>query len=254
MLKSHQEFRDLLPGYALGALDPGELRLIETHLQSCNACQQELRDFELVEDGLLEATPPAAPPAHLRSRLAKSLTDSRETRPTPIAASAKRNFFSGLSWLPLATGLAAIILLALNLNTYGQLRALQNEQAALHNQLLTSQTALELVSRPDGATMKVKGPGSSGSLITSDNVNTGVLYAQGLAALDPSQTYQVWLIDSTGTPVSVGTFSPEPGQTYITVLIISSEPITHFSAMGVTIEPMGGLPQPTGPMVLSTEY
>jgi anti-sigma-K factor RskA len=252
MFKTHQQFVDLLPGYALGALDPDELRLMERHLQSCSSCQRELQDFELIEDGLLQATPLMTPPAHLRDRLSKSLAAARETRPTPVAP--KRNFFSWRSWLPLATGLVAVVLFAINLGTYGQLRALQNEQAALQKQLLTSQTALELVSRPDGQTMQVKGEGGSGSLITGDNLNTGVLYAQGLASLDPSQTYQVWLIDSTGVPVSVGVFSPEPGQTYITVLIISSEPITSFSAMGVTIEPSGGLPQPTGPMVLSTEF
>ena len=52
-----EPFRDLLPCYALDALDPDEARAADAHVRSCVDCQAALKDYQAVSDGLMFAMP-----------------------------------------------------------------------------------------------------------------------------------------------------------------------------------------------------
>ena len=249
MSSDHQDLRDLLPAYALGALDPDEQRAVEAHLSTCESCQQELERCQELSSGLLLAAPPVAPPSRLRQGLQAQLAAGRAPRRAPARPTGLWPRVGG--W---ALGLAAIALIVLNVLTYQQLQALQTQQSTLAQQLDVSQTALALISQPGSRTLPVSGDsGGGGSFIVGQASTTGVLFAQGLTVLQPSQTYQIWLIDADGKPVSAGLFRLEPGQRFVTLLILSDRPITDFAGLGVTIEPLGGVPQPTGPLVLTSD-
>ena len=74
------------------------------------------------------------------------------------------------------------------------------------------------------------------------------LYVENLDPLPPGQTYQIWLIVD-GTPVSAGIFDVQPDGS----ARLNGEPLPGFEGtvtVAVTVEPEGGVPQPTGPMVL----
>ena len=71
-----------------------------------------------------------------------------------------------------------------------------------------------------------------------------------LPPLPEGQTYQLWVIVE-GTPVSAGTFDVEPDGS----ARYDAEPLPPVEAdaavaLAVTVEPAGGVPQPTGPMAL----
>jgi anti-sigma-K factor RskA len=69
-----------------------------------------------------------------------------------------------------------------------------------------------------------------------------------LAPLPSGKVYQFWLIKG-DTPVSAGLFSVDTqGRGLLSVS--TSEPIGSFDAIGVSIEPEGGSPQPTGDIVM----
>jgi anti-sigma-K factor RskA len=72
--------------------------------------------------------------------------------------------------------------------------------------------------------------------------------------LDEAHTYQVWLIQPDGHRTSGGLFHPEPGQPFVSVVIPSERPFSDFTGLGVTIEPAGGSPAPTGVRVLGTSF
>ena len=38
--------KEKLPDYALGLLDPAEMAAVEAHLETCEACQEEVRRFD----------------------------------------------------------------------------------------------------------------------------------------------------------------------------------------------------------------
>ncbi|MEZ4640106.1 MAG: anti-sigma factor [Caldilineaceae bacterium] len=78
---------------------------------------------------------------------------------------------------------------------------------------------------------------------------TGVLILSGLAPLPPEQTYQLWLIPADGDPVSAGLIQVTDDGVTITSINMDSRP-QDFAAVGLSIEPVGGSPQPTGPIVL----
>ena len=240
-----QPFRDLLPAYALEALDPDEVRLLGTHLKTCLDCQASLEEYRAVSRGLLFALPPKAPPPRVRARLIARMAAAKVPAP-----SARR------AWpiWQLAGGLALVVLLALSVSTLFQLQALQRQQVTLTKQLHTSQTALALVEYPEGQTLALTGQQAAGTLILNSELKNGVLFAWGLETLDEAHAYQVWLIQPDGRRVSGGLFRTEPGQPFVSVVIPSSRPFSDFTGLGVTVEPSGGSPGPTGPKVLGTSF
>jgi anti-sigma-K factor RskA len=77
-----------------------------------------------------------------------------------------------------------------------------------------------------------------------------VFAASGLPTLPRDRTYQLWFIAG-GKPVSAGIFDVgERGRGRL--LVQSVPPAGAIDAWAVTVEPAGGVPQPTGAMVLKS--
>ena len=72
---NHNQARDLLPGYALGALAVAEQEELTEHLRSCAACHQLAQ--EQVEVGAMLASQIAVadPPQALKSRILTSVAE-----------------------------------------------------------------------------------------------------------------------------------------------------------------------------------
>lgn len=77
-------FRDQLPAYALGALDPADAAALAAHLPTCAACQAELVRLQEATTALALSPPPAAEPAghaeRFRHKLARARRTSRQPR------------------------------------------------------------------------------------------------------------------------------------------------------------------------------
>src|SRR5690606_3327630 len=65
----HADVYELIPVYALGALEEDEAQAVEAHLRECTACRAELAVYEDVADQLALAVPGAEPPPGLREEL-----------------------------------------------------------------------------------------------------------------------------------------------------------------------------------------
>jgi anti-sigma-K factor RskA len=94
-------------------------------------------------------------------------------------------------------------------------------------------------------------PNSTGMLVISSDGEYGVLVVDELPVLDESQQYQLWLIYD-GQRTSGGVFSVND-EGYGSLLIDSEQPLSSYPAFGITIEPAGGSPGPTGDKVLGGE-
>src|SRR5512135_685581 len=81
MVDSHENFRQNLAAYALGALEPGEAAALEAHLRRCKTCPVELQDYRAISAGLLTAVPPVSPPPALRRNLQARVMLSKTQRP-----------------------------------------------------------------------------------------------------------------------------------------------------------------------------
>lgn len=146
----------------------------------------------------------------------------------------------------------------------GELDTVQETLAALrieNGQLLTHNTQLQqqLQQRENqltqfaGASRVIALEGTEEAPAASGSFHVGpqssVLVLRGLAPLPKDQTYELWLIPSDGAPVPSGLVEVDE-QGAATFTVSMADLPTDFAAIGVSIEPAGGSPQPTGPIVL----
>jgi anti-sigma-K factor RskA len=246
--EGHEEYLELAAIYALGALE-GEDRLrFEAHLASgCEACRDEILDSQDVLADLALGAPLVDPPASVRDRLFERVRrDSERTR--------VRSTGSPRLWMALA---AAAALAAVGLGLYA--RTLESRAAAeaaareaLERDLESLSATLEAFTAPATRAVSLAGQGEAQGAAAKaflDPENRRLfLYVYNLPPPPPGRTYQLWLIVA-GSPVSMGTFGVEPdGRGRLDTA--SVPPFEGEVTVAVTVEPSGGVPLPTGPMVL----
>lgn len=244
MDQEHSTFQENLAAYALGSLDPGEVAALQAHLQTCETCRAELADYERISSGLLAALPARPPRAAVRRSLQKQMAgEAPRTRPR-------------FSW-SLAPSMVAGLLVALvglNLLTFYQVYRLQREQAEQNALHTSEQTALAMLAYPTTKTLTFDQNGVSGSLLVDKQRNLAAVFAWNLAMPPAGKVYQMWLIDPQGDRTSGGLLSPEANYPFVMAVIRSPQPLANFVGMGITVEPAGGSPKPTGPRVLKVDF
>jgi anti-sigma-K factor RskA len=232
---------DLIPAYALDCLDGDEFVRVSEHLAVCVGCQAELRSFEAVADRLALAVPDADPSADLKGRLMRRVgpADPETSSQTQISWWGQLTTLmqrSTPTW-----GLAGLVLIVAlvvsNLWLWGRLSRSDavTEPGFLQTIALTGTQAA---------------PQATGLLVVSADGEHGTLVVDGLAPLSEQQQYQLWLIQD-GQRTSGGVFSVSD-EGYGSLWISSPEPLATYSAFGITIEPAGGSPGPTGDKVLGS--
>jgi anti-sigma-K factor RskA len=233
-MMDHGILQELVPAYALGAIDKDERRQVEAHLRSCSACRALLADYQAMSDDLLYATPMTTAPLYLRSQLRRQVTPTG--RPQGLGA-----WLAHLRAAP-ALGLAvlAVLLLAIT-NVYWIGRVTQAEQQA--------GVVARLIQTP-GITLEISNavPQGYGVVYLDRAGRTALLCVYDLPSLPAGKTYQVWLIRD-GQRESGGLFQVS-ADGYGALLITAPRPLRDYNGLGVTIEPAGGSPGPTTPRVI----
>ena len=240
----HLPFLENIPAYALGALDAKDAAALEAHLQTCASCRDELAAYRATSDNLLMALPPQEPSAALRRRLQGRLPSAQK------AARPRSNWSFGR----LAVGLAIILLLALNVLSISQVRALQRQQAQLLDQIQNGQRALVMLSYPNTQSFPINKENVTGSLLLDKEYNNAVLILRGLPSLPADKTYQVWLIDPNGDRTSAGLVQPQTNLPFISQPLGATQELAKFVGMGMTVEPAGGSDRPTGTQIFRIDF
>jgi hypothetical protein len=81
------------------------------------------------------------------------------------------------------------------------------------------------------------------------NAKMGMAMCDGWVDPAPAnKSYQLWLVPKDGKPISAGVIEPSNGP--INPWTMKLPPGVAAKAFAITLEPEGGMPQPTGPMVL----
>jgi anti-sigma-K factor RskA len=236
----HSLLRENIPAYALGALDAEEVRALEAHLQTCEACRAELAGYRAISENLLLTVPPRQPSPALRKRLQSRL---------PSAQSVQKKAQPRFVWSfgQLALGGALVLLFVMNLFSFTQMRALQRQSQ-------NNQAALAMLSYPGTEALPINAGQVSGTVLLDKDRNSAAVIAWNLPKLSAAQTYQIWWIEPDGHRVSAGIFRPEPDLPYATQPCFASQSISNFVGLGVTIEPAGGSEQPTGTRVFKVDF
>jgi anti-sigma-K factor RskA len=109
-----------------------------------------------------------------------------------------------------------------------------------------------VLASPDTITVKLAGtsdaPQAAGFVKYNPQIGMGLYAAQHLPPLPAEKAYQMWLVPANGVPISAGVFKSEDSASRLLTAQVPAA--TKPQAFAVTIEPAGGVPQPTGPKVL----
>ncbi|MCB0045146.1 MAG: anti-sigma factor [Caldilineaceae bacterium] len=144
----------------------------------------------------------------------------------------------------LSAGVQELAALQAEMVQIEEVNALLQEQIRGQNAQLASLTSADLVLALAGTE---DAPNAGG--LFSLTADQATLVASNLPPIGEDQTYELWLIPDGGAPAPAGLLSAQSGERAIwtiTVPLRSGE----FALVGLSIEPAGGSPAPTGPIVL----
>ncbi len=250
---AHSErFEELAAASSLGILEGAEQAELARHLaEGCPTCETLLRDLRGAAAAMAAGVRPVTPSPRVRASLLASLGPARVVAARPSSTMAWRAFAAA----------AALLLVAVGLDDARQRRQgeeMRSQSAALAGRLQTAETALaERVLRArvlesDDVQMMLLGgkgpqPDARARVFWSPRARRGILVASNLAALPTDRQYELWVFLD-GKPVNAGVFDVDASGR---ALFESTDfPAPGAQNFAVTIEPRGGLPAPSGPVVL----
>jgi anti-sigma-K factor RskA len=268
----HEQYRDDLPLYAVGALTKEESKQLEHHLAECTECREELRSFKEAASHIAMAVEPETPPARVRQQLLARLDVERpepaaapskpaKDRKTDRGEARKPRGWDAWFWIPaFATACLAIVSVGLWREDRALFRELR-EQEHLTVDLETNQRVLEkaraLIDTLTAAdaqhiTLAAAGakPQPEAKAVYSSQQHSLVLLAGNLNPLPANKTYELWLLPASGAqPIPAGTFAPDANGSATLVLSQFAEGAAA-KGFAVTIENQPGASTPTMPIIL----
>jgi anti-sigma-K factor RskA len=241
---------DLIPAYALDCLDEDEAAAVSEHLATCAVCRAELRSYQEVTEEMAYTGPQLDPPQRVKAALMGRVQASTEVKPEGASGpSGWLQFVQGQIQsvgsvrLGPAWGLVALVLVlvlvASNILLWRQVNALHASSRT---------TAMRVVALKGTAAA----PEATGLIVVSLDGRHGTIVVDDLPQLDEAHQYQLWLIKD-GHRASGAVFSVSQDG-YGSKWVDSPEPLAGYTSFGVTIEPEGGSPGPTGEKVLGGDF
>ena len=243
--------------YALGALDGDEKVAFEAHLTSCASCKAKLAEATGRMAMLALAAPPASPSPGVKERLMRQvLATGRGPVDTAARVTPEREGIFARWWgllLPVAGAfaLASVLLWLHNEQLDRQIAELRITVEQQQKQLAQAHEVAELMTARDTVvvSLAMQKNQPEGTARVLYNAQRGMLVYDGHLAPTPSgKSYQLWLVPMSGAPISAGVFNPVNGE--MNSVMAKVPPGTAAKAFAVTLEPAGGMPAPTGPMIL----
>jgi anti-sigma-K factor RskA len=229
------ELNVLAGAYVLDALDAGERRVFEDHLQTCEECTEEVRGMRATA-AELSRTVEVTPPPQLRAQVLAAVSQVRPLPPVVDNVVALRRLRASRStWQVLAAACALIAVI-------GTGWGFSQHQAA--NRAATAQARMvaSLIAEPDVSATTTSLSQGSGTVIYAKDEHKVVLIGRDMPALPAGKTYQLWMLPATGKAVSGGTFTTDSSGN---VAYQTDGDLSAFNRMGISVEPAGGSAQPT---------
>ena len=251
-MTAHPQFEEDFELYGLGVLDGDDKAGFERHLAECAQCVQKVAAAMVRLAPLGFTAPPSEPPTGARQRLLE-----------PFRRPPARSGFWSLNWAWAAACLTLVAVAAWTTFDNSRLSKRLAEIEASQKQLEIStaemkaaaaqaQSVLEILTGPQ--TIQVDLSPSTAHPVPHGkafyNRSRGLLfYTTNLPTLPSGRTYELWLIPTEGKPIDAGLFNTD-SQGNGQVILPSLPTGLTAKAFAVTAEPAGGVPAPTGSILL----
>jgi anti-sigma-K factor RskA len=248
----NEKYEELVALQAMGVPLGREGGDLARHLEEgCDVCERLLIELRVAASVLAVEARPVAPRRQLRDQILRSLSPSRPERPRLV------------SWPTWAMGLAALLLLAVLVGDDMKLRREREELRSrtvdlaqnldsAKKDLARRDLRVRVLESDDVKVLSLGGkdpqPSARARMFWSERAKRGILVAGNLTPLPSDKQYELWVFDK-GKPVPAGVFDVDAaGRALLESPDLSG--IATAQNFAVTIEPRGGVPQPTGPIVL----
>lgn len=251
-MNGHPQFDEDLDLLALGTLEGEEKKALESHVRTCPECAEKLAAARGRLAVLALSVPPEPAPATARDRLLRRIRSEARTRRRAPFRKIGRWLIPALATASLVLAIVSVRLSQENRDLTQAVSDLRADASRLQAVAARERVALDVLTSPD--TLKVTlvsgsaRPAPQGKALY--NPRKGLLfYVAALPPLPSGRTYQLWLVPTKGNPISAGIFEVDAqgnGQVVLPPLPAG----VAAAAFAVTVEPAGGVPQPTGPKVL----
>ncbi|MFN2389861.1 MAG: anti-sigma factor domain-containing protein [Actinomycetota bacterium] len=238
MDRAHDELKDLLAPYVLGAVPLEEEQEVRAHLLTCDECLEETESYAAVTSSLALAVPPADLPAGFADRVGAAIA---EAAPAAAAPGARR-------WwqVVLVPGMAVLLLVTAVLSF-----ALFDTR----RDLSTTQALIDALPNEDRG-FELQGAGQvAAKLLPSDG--GALLWVAGLDPPPEGKDYQLWLMEGRcaagqAGPCEVTSAGLIPVSGDGTGILRTGASLEDYDAAAVTIEPDGGSDQPTSEPIMTS--
>ncbi|HVB07396.1 MAG TPA: anti-sigma factor [Candidatus Acidoferrales bacterium] len=242
--------------FALGVIAGEDCAAIQGHVDACQECAQKLAEARGRIALLALAVPEQNPPAMVKQRLLEKIREEKSERVAPVRVRETRppERWWNTIWAPaaLALAVATVFLWVSDRRLDRQLQHVQRVTQTYQAETQRERQIVKILTAQDTMSVSLapmpQVPKAWASL--KYNARMGVVcYTGALPAPPPNKEYQMWVVPMTGDPVSAGVFMPSAfSQGRLCVAKVPDN--IPCKAFAVTIEPMGGMPHPTGPKVL----
>jgi anti-sigma-K factor RskA len=284
-LSEHSELLEIAEVYALGGLADFERARLEQHVaDGCAECEAVLRANRDIAAQLLLAVAPIQPAPAVRERLLARVHNDAKTGSAPPLDRGRSRRGSVLARVPFAAAAGVFLVLGLSgLSALLGVRLVRErevgadlEDALVYAESISWSLARDMESErsrrvaaeqrlaglarivsalesPLARSLALAGQGEFRRAVARAYIDSEagrlILYAHNLPPVPDGHTYQIWVIVE-DLPRSAGVFrSDSSGEAkYDSGRLPDLDgPVT----VAVTLEPEGGAPQPTGPIVLA---
>jgi len=252
--------------HALGVLSDEERQAFVAEASDASTLA-DLRALRATLAALGASVPQVDPPAALRSRVLVSVGAVAPANVVPFAPAARPRSTATLGWLAAAASLVAAVglgLWAMQLrdrlhDVDARLAVAEQEVGEIRRTLGTARDETRILRAqaqvflaPDLARVDLAGqaPATAATARAFWSRRRGMVFAAAaLPPLPANKVYQVWVVADAHAPISAGLLEPDRDGNAIEVYR-TPEDIPTPKVLAVTLEPAGGVPQPTGDKIL----
>ena len=252
-------FDELCAGYVLSSLTPEENTQFQAMLQSASAQEQQLfEDMKTIAAEMALLYPEAQPPEAIKQRLIEMAWAS-------VNAPNGTNIFylRRFRYAVAASLLFMVVSLALFLRTQNLDQALyrqgellteqENRILALQSEVQRKEELLTILEARDVDLILMDGlevnPSGYGKIVWDKDNGQALLQVANLPTVPSDKDYQLWFIIN-NQPISAGVFAVQDPALDNFFKIEQLNQSEATGAFAITLEPKGGVPQPTGDMYM----
>ncbi|WTX01044.1 anti-sigma factor (plasmid) [Streptomycetaceae bacterium NBC_01309] len=228
--------------YAVHALPADEHAAFERHLTHCETCARETAEL-VATAARLGLAVQAVPPPELKERVMRAITTVRQE---PAARPAvRRSTWPAQRLANLAVAACAAASAVLGGVAWWEHERAEDARGQARDARQQADIA-EVLTAPDARAVTAPlADGATATVVVSAHRDRAVLLAAGMPPPAPGTVYQLWF-DRNGQMVPAGFLPATTASAASTsTAVLLDGPVDRVNAVGVTVEPAGGSPQPT---------